>query len=139
MGLIQLIYVSSAVEELPDAELDAILESSVRHNMPQAVSGMLLYCHGNFMQVIEGQESAIDETYGRICQDSRHHTIFLLAREPIGERDFPTWSMGFRRLSPLDGAAHPAYAPLLCKGFNARQIGAQPGLALAMLRQFSQV
>lgn len=139
MSLIQLIYVSSAIEELSDAQLDAILESSVRHNQPQAVTGMLLYSRGNFMQVLEGEEAAIDETYDRICQDPRHHNLFLLSREPIAEREFSTWNMAFRRLTRHDAEVHPAYAPYFINGFSAAEIGARRGLAAEMLKQFSKV
>lgn len=63
MALVRLIYVSSAVEELPDQVLDDILKSAVQHNKPQNITGMLLYCGGNFMQVLEGEEAAVKETY----------------------------------------------------------------------------
>lgn len=139
MALIQLIYVSSAIEELNDEQLDRILESSVRHNQPQSVTGMLLYARGNFMQVIEGEEAAINETYHRICQDPRHHNIFLLSREPIAKREFSTWSMAYHRLTQQDAEAHPAYAPYFINGFSAPEISARPGLAAEMLKQFSKI
>ncbi|MCK6375779.1 MAG: BLUF domain-containing protein, partial [Zoogloea sp.] len=64
--LVQLIYVSSAARLLDEQALRAILESSVRHNTPQAVTGMLLYANGAFMQVLEGDEAAVAETMSRI-------------------------------------------------------------------------
>ncbi|HRH73370.1 MAG TPA: BLUF domain-containing protein, partial [Zoogloea sp.] len=99
MPLVQLIYVSSACRDLSEDELCDILESSVRHNTQQGITGVLLYKNGSFMQVIEGEEAAIDETYSRICDDDRHKDIFLLSKEAISKRDFPRWAMGFRRLS----------------------------------------
>ncbi|HOY02278.1 MAG TPA: BLUF domain-containing protein [Zoogloea sp.] len=137
MPLVQLIYVSSACRELSDEELDHILESSIRHNTQQGITGVLLYTNGSFMQVIEGEEAAIEETYSRICDDDRHKDVFLLSKEVIAKRDFPRWAMGFRRLSRGEFESHPAYAPLLPDGFDAERIGAQPGVATEMLRQFS--
>ncbi len=139
MDLIQLIYVSSAIRELSDRELDEILVSSVKHNTAQGITGMLLYSAGNFMQVIEGPASAIDETYARICADPRHRHIFLLSRESAEQRLFPAWHMGFHRLTQADAAAHPAFAPLFADGFNATRIGAEAGLATDLLKQFSKL
>ena len=139
MSLVRLIYVSSATEMLSDEILDSILESSVRHNAPQNVTGMLLYCGGNFMQVLEGEESEITETYNRICIDPRHHDVFMLSREKIKEKDFSAWSMGFHRITTADTVTHPAYAALCINGFDAEKIGAVDGLAIAILKEFSKI
>ncbi|WP_295446165.1 BLUF domain-containing protein [uncultured Thiodictyon sp.] len=138
MSLIHLIYVSTAPKELGTAELDRILESSVRHNTPQQVTGMLLYAGGSFMQVLEGEEAAVDETFKRIKQDPRHTNVFEIAREPLTERNFERWSMGFRCLGAHDAASHPGYAPFFARGFDPATIGAHPGLALEMLMDFGR-
>lgn len=138
MALIHLIYVSTACEALSPEELDRILDSSVRHNAPQEVTGMLLYANGSFMQVLEGEEAAVDETYSRISQDPRHRGIILIDRAPISERSFDRWSMGFRRLGDEEAAAHPGYAPFFQSGFDASRIGAQKGFALEMLMNFGR-
>jgi hypothetical protein len=72
VSLISLIYVSRAGEQFGTGELTHILESAVRHNTAQSLTGMLLYSNGNFMHVLEGEEAAVDETYSRIQQDPRH-------------------------------------------------------------------
>lgn len=136
MALIQLIYVSSAVEELDDAELDRILLSARQHNAELDVTGMLLYQQGSFMQVLEGEAAAVDAIYQRIGQDRRHYGLILLTREPVAERSFPEWRMGFRRLTSRDAASQPGYAPLFLRGFDARQLGIQPGQALDVLKAF---
>jgi hypothetical protein len=137
MELINLIYVSCALAELGSEELTHILESSVRHNTPQQVTGALLYLNGSFMQVLEGEEAAVDETYSRIRQDPRHTGLILIERAPIKARSFGSWSMGFKRLGAPDVAAHPAYFALVGEGFDAAVIGARKGLALEMLTRFA--
>lgn len=136
MGLMHLIYVSNSPAPLDAAELDRILESAVRHNTPQQVTGMLLYVNGSFMQVLEGEEAAVKETYGRIAKDPRHTNIFILEQGPIAARSFDRWSMGFRRLGQAEADQHPNYAPFFQQGFDATRIGAKPGLALEMLKDF---
>lgn len=136
MSLIRLIYVSSSCHELETEELDRILASSVRHNTPQAVTGMLLYARGSFMQVLEGEESAIEETFSRIEQDPRHTSIVVIERASIPEREFDRWSMGFRRLDAEDAKRNPGYAPFFERGFDASTIGGRSSLALEMLTFF---
>jgi hypothetical protein len=134
MSLIQLIYVSSTTTELEAGEIRRILDSSVRHNTPQKVTGLLLYTHGSFMQVLEGEEVAVDETMSRILADERHHSINVLARTTIPTREFGSWSMGFRGVTAPDAETWPAYAPFFEFGFNSGQIGATPGVALEILQ-----
>ncbi len=138
MTLTRLVYVSSAVEELGDEVLDEILASSVRHNSPQQVTGMLLYSKGGFMQVLEGDEAAIDETFLRIKSDARHHAIFVLSKEPVGGRDFSGWSMGFRRLTTTDVQMLQGFAPFFTGDFEAAQFGIHRGVALELLKQFGE-
>jgi hypothetical protein len=131
-----LIYVSTATASYDVAALDKMLESAARHNAPQHITGMLLYAGGNFMQVLEGEKDAVDETYGRIARDSRHTDLHIVENERIAERSFSKWSMGFRRLGAAEAATHPAYAPFFAGGFDAAGIGAKPGLALEILKSF---
>jgi hypothetical protein len=139
MNLIQLIYVSSATHELDAGDIQTILDSSVRHNELQGVTGLLLYSDGNFIQVLEGEEEAVDETMSRILDDPRHKDINIIARIPKVEREFGQWSMGFRRISASEVTSNPAYAPFFGREFSARKIRAKPGLALEILRDFARM
>jgi hypothetical protein len=138
MALIQVIYVSSATGELDEAELEKMLESSVRHNQAQGVTGMLLYAGGNFIQVLEGEEAAVDETMSRIEQDARHFQIMVLDRSPIEEREFGQWHMGFRRLSNAE-VAGPNFVPFLKSRMHPESLSAKPGAALDLLRNFVEL
>jgi hypothetical protein len=135
-ALFHLIYVSTAREELSVAELDRILESAAKHNAVSGVTGVLLYAGGTFMQVLEGGEAEIDETFSRIREDPRHSSLIVIERTPVAERSFAQWSMGFRRVGATEAAAHPAWAPFFDPGFCARELGAKPGVALDMLKDF---
>jgi hypothetical protein len=137
MALIRLIYVSTGRGDASAAELDAILESAARRNGQQGITGMLLYADGSFMQVLEGEEAAVDETFGRVERDSRHTGIFVIDRQPITERSFGRWTMGFKRVGAGQAAVPPAYAPFFEHGFDATRIGARPGLALDILTGFA--
>lgn len=136
MALIHLIYVSSAIGELSSEQLKAIMASSVRHNLANGLTGLLLYRRGSFMQVLEGEQATVVETYRRIARDTRHFQLIELVREQIAERSFERWSMGFRELDDSDLVSNPAFAPLLAEGFDAQAIGAKPGRALTVMKSF---
>lgn len=136
MALIHLIYISSAKKPYDRAELENILESAVRYNTAHGVTGMLLYVGGSFMQVLEGEESSVDAAFARVSHDARHDGILLVQRESIAQRSFDRWSMGFRRIGPAEADAHPAFAPFFSRDFKPSTIGAKPGLALELLKDF---
>lgn len=137
MALMQLIYVSTAREEYGDDVLEKILASAVANNLRQQITGMLLYADGGFLQVLEGEAAAVEETFARIVCDPRHHSIFEITREPIADRNFQQWTMGFHRVRRAELEANPAYAPLIAGRINLAALGVRPGLALDILKDFA--
>lgn len=135
MGYHQLIYVSDLVGH-DEAQLASILESAVRHNTEDAITGMLLYSKGNFLQVLEGESDKVRATYERICQDPRHTNAMLLIEQGVPERQFGDWSMGFRHLGPEDVARFPEQAPYFQFGFRNDALKVSPGDALDILQLF---
>jgi hypothetical protein len=133
MKLIQLIYVSTATNDLGIEEIRKILDSSVPNNAASGITGMLLYAKGTFLQVLEGQDSVVSQTMDRIAKDPRHHSIAVLSRSGLKAREFGNWSMGFHAIGADDVATWPGYSPFFEAGFNAEKIGAKPGLALEIL------
>ena len=92
----QLLYASSTDRDVSDAMLENILAVSRRNNAACGVTGVLLYSEGGFMQVLEGEETAVNKTYARICADKRHwKAMTLLDRN--APRAFGAWSMGFEK------------------------------------------
>jgi len=41
----------------------------------------------------------VEELYARLEGDDRHHNVIKLIVEPIAERSFGTWSMGYPKVS----------------------------------------
>jgi hypothetical protein len=137
MQLTQLIYVSHLVDD-NESTLAAILESAVRNNRQNGITGMLLYADGSLIQVLEGDESAVQTTYDRICQDRRHSQVTCLQVEPVAERHFAHWSMGYKRLRAEDLEKLPKLAPHFRFGTGAKAFNVRPGDALDMLLLFSK-
>jgi hypothetical protein len=100
--LIRCIYASLAVPDFKEDELPLLLERARHFNALHSLTGMLLYIEGNFFQVLEGEAEAVDALYTRIMLDRRHTRVTLIIREPIAQRDFSEWTMGFSVVDRLD-------------------------------------
>ncbi|MBA3882311.1 MAG: BLUF domain-containing protein [Chthoniobacterales bacterium] len=64
------IYVSIANEPFSDADLIELPNASRRNNELSGITGMLLYQERRFLQILEGDEHAVRQTYERILRDS---------------------------------------------------------------------
>jgi hypothetical protein len=108
----RLIYGSQATQEFdPDALVDLLAQARAS-NERVGLSGMLLYCSRSFLQVLEGDEAALEETYERIRADGRHTNLRLLLDIEVNQRLFPDWSMGFDHVDDDELAEEvPGYTP----------------------------
>jgi hypothetical protein len=97
--VIRLSYVSSADAEMSSSELLKLLQQCIKNNPPLGVTGMLLYGNGTFLQTIEGDDAIIDELVKKIAKDPRHTRLKFISRKQIERRQYPEWSMGFKRIS----------------------------------------
>jgi uncharacterized Fe-S cluster-containing MiaB family protein len=75
-----MIYTSAATTKMTPQALKELMEISRRNNFRDGLTGMLLYEDGTFLQVLEGEESAVDKTFERFSKDRRHNKILLIAR-----------------------------------------------------------
>ena len=136
--MISIVYFSTAPQKLETEELDAILAQSRRNNERDGITGMLLYVDGNFVQAVEGEEHALYQLLDRLAKDPRHAEITVVARYPIQERQFPDWSMGFRRLrgaAPAEVAE--AFASLREPIFDPAEVGSN-SIAHRLLANFQE-
>ena len=94
MSNVFLIYVSNRSDPT-DAMLarDIAIESS-QTNRAKDVSGMLMAVGNYFLQVLEGQESVVEQLLEKIAKDERHTDIRVLYRGALPDRIFGQWSMG---------------------------------------------
>ena len=133
--LIHLIYVSSATKNMSDDELRELLTQSRDRNSTQNVTGLLLYVGNKFMQVLEGAMSDIDDIYSSIQKDERNTGNIVLIKEPVSERSFPNWSMGFKSINS-DTVQIEGYSDFLDQAFTPEKIAKQCNKAIAFLLSF---
>jgi hypothetical protein len=100
--LIHAIYVSSAAPDISEHDTVKFLNEARKANRKNDVSGMMLYICGCFLQLLEGEATKVDIVCRTIFRDKREMRMIL--REPITEREFPEWTMGFEAVAPLEAA-----------------------------------
>lgn len=116
--MVGVVYVSSAVELFTIAGLLDVLEVSRRNNSRDAISGLLLYKGGNFMQLLEGDEEVVWTAHARISKDPRHRGLMTILKEPIETRLFPDWSMAFGNLDDPTVASVEGVSGFLDQSFT---------------------
>ena len=98
----RLIYCSQATHDVSPDELVTLLELARERNAAAGLSGMLLYSGQSFLQMLEGDDAALDATYDRILVDERHMNLRLLKDAQVNVRMFPDWTMGFEHVDDED-------------------------------------
>ncbi|MCP5141747.1 MAG: BLUF domain-containing protein [Gammaproteobacteria bacterium] len=108
--LIHMIYASQATRPFSDDDLIALLGKARANNHRLGVTGMLLHVDGSFFQVLEGEADTVHALYEKIARDRDHDPIVKIIEEPIEERAFEEWQMGFfgatrKQMAEIDGLA----------------------------------
>lgn len=92
----RLLYISTAREPVTDDTISQILQVSRRNNERDGITGLLVVGRRRYLQVLEGDERTVAETFDRIAADPRHHSCVLLGKRQA-DRQFSRWSMGVVR------------------------------------------
>lgn len=130
-----LLYVSSATHPFSASDLATLLQRARERNTSADITGMLLYKDGNFMQLLEGDEQAVNELYRRIATDPRHGGAITLLKGLVTERSFADWSMGFRDLT-AGSADIPGYSSFMNTALTSDEFVSQPSAARKLLLMF---
>lgn len=96
-----LMYISAARPGITESDIEAILQDAVRRNQVEQITGALIFSGSIFIQILEGPPAGLDAVFQAIKKDSRHLAVSILAREPITQRRFASWSMAYRSVRGL--------------------------------------
>ena len=117
MQLTRLIYASTH-DEMTFEAIDHILQRSRANNERDGITGALVVSDQNFMQLLEGDRTAVAKCFMRIMQDDRHRDIQIISVGDAKDRFFHEWSMHLIKASRIkddilsryliDGAFDPA-------------------------------
>lgn len=134
--MIQVLYISSASKPLSTEDLIALLQQSLTSNTDTGVTGMLLYGNGTFLQALEGEERVVDALCDRIREDPRHTNVTFLYRRRIERRQYPDWSMGFKRVSDKDLQHVIGLRDFGAKDFNSEYLAKNAKVADTVMEHF---
>ena len=116
--MLTIVYASRANRSLTEDDLTRLLADARARNEAVEVTGMLLYSQDTFLQQLEGDPAAVQETFARIERDARHTDVRVLSQREIADRRFPGWTMGFEHpeadalAERMPGFQSPGGAPL---------------------------
>ena len=101
-SVFRLSYVSRAARSLTPESFDRIVEAAQQNNERLGVTGFLIECAGEFLQVLEGDKNVVQGLFDKIKDDPRHLDVTVIATETAAGRNFGDWSMGCFLLKPED-------------------------------------
>ena len=113
MRLKSLAYTSLARPDLGPGDIRAIHQTARHLNALDGVTGLLIYNGCQFLQVIEGAESAIDDLLQRLLADPRHSGLTVEDQRFIEDREFRDWAMELVQISVSDQQTRKDLADLL--------------------------
>ena len=96
-----ILYCSHATSVLTEDELKKIVKKSQENNPGRAITGLLVYGGGMFLQWLEGPRREVEALMTTLSTDPRHETIVRLqVLDGLKERLYPKWAM--QRVEPTD-------------------------------------
>ena len=135
-NLIHCIYASAAPAGFDKGQLQKLLAMARENNAQLNVTGMLLYTNHSFFQVLEGEEGIVLSLYEKILRDPRHEKVTKLIQEPIRQRDFAQWTMGYAAITATDLSKIPGLNDFFLQGQSYWEI--EQGRAKTLLDAFRQ-
>ena len=111
--VLQLLYVSS-VTPGSAIDLDTLLSVSQTRNLQDGITGLLYTDGRRFLQVLEGPNEPVEDTFLRITKDPRHRALVRLSRRLITRREFGEWSMARREVGGGEQEFLDRIADLCC-------------------------
>lgn len=103
LALFFLLYLSRASNDMNEATLKEIVDTSHENNRPDGLTGCLLFQDGYFLQLLEGSREKVLHLMERVKRDPRHQNVQIVAQGYEQRRIFLDWSMGFHDMSNLEG------------------------------------
>lgn len=102
--LTTLIY-RSQIPLTHEINLSLLVEKANVNNMSHGVSGILLFKDNVILQVLEGDESILEQLFSKIKHDSRHFGVVELMRDYAPRRRFENVGMMYFDLDTLEADA----------------------------------
>lgn len=138
--MIQHVYLSRATNLFRPESIGELLRKSRENNERLGITGMLVYRHPFFLQVLEGPEEEVVRLMSRIRTDARHTEITSVIHAPIARAGFADWSMAYWEAKPGEVpevvTQFAGYNDFFATDFEPRLFAANPTAAKKLLLAF---
>ncbi|MEQ8515253.1 MAG: BLUF domain-containing protein [Chromatocurvus sp.] len=138
-GLYHLAYVSTLREAMGAADVVELLRIAREYNAARNVTGLLLMRGDSFFQVLEGDRDDVHAIFERVIADPRHHRVEVLFEEPLAEREFGDWRMGFVELDGVDISELEGVSDFLSRDADPREMFTQLTRSKRLMLMFRQM
>ena len=135
--LIRLIYASESTQPLTPGSVQMLVDHARQANSRRQLTGVLAFDHRAFVQCLEGDRETASELFCRIAADSRHRRVVLLELQPVDERVFGDWAMGFAAADSIGREAFLRFGSGDSFDPHAMSAGAALGLMRALAARIS--
>ncbi len=137
MDLVHCIYCSASTSgAFSPADLTALLAECRQKNAKAGLTGMLLYSEGTFFQVLEGDRPVVEKLLDKLTHDKRHARLTKIVLEPIAQRAFSDWTMGYAKVTRQQLADIPGLSDFFARGQSYMDLG--EGRAKTLLNAFKE-
>jgi hypothetical protein len=136
MDLVHCIYSSASTSDFTPMDLVALLAECREKNSKADLTGMLLYGNGTFFQVLEGDRPVVEALLEKLVTDPRHERLTKIILEPIEERSFAQWTMGYSKVTKKELADIPGLNDFFAGGSSYLELG--EGRAKTLLNAFKK-
>lgn len=101
-NLFRLIYISE-IDALSfnSQDLQDILFTARKNNGQNHITGVLIFDYSHFLQVLEGDNEIISDTFLKIARDTRHRHLRIVSAYNAERRYFENWDMEFKELNDI--------------------------------------
>jgi hypothetical protein len=76
-----------------------MLAKAKKNNKEKGITGCIVYCNEQFIQLIAGPADAIEVLYSTIKNDDRHYNVTTLLEKKSNTTLWDDWSMAFYNFS----------------------------------------
>jgi hypothetical protein len=137
----QIIYKSENLiaESESEIQIRGILESSLKNNQKDGITGLFLLIENRFVQMLEGDEATVLACMARIEKDSRHKDVKVVLKRTIESRTFPDWSMYFYKLNGDEALQKIGVEKLESLGISKWQNHFKDDLAVMLIESFARL
>ena len=137
----QIIYKSESLipESESENQIRGILETSLSNNQKDGITGLFLLIENRFVQLLEGEESAVLACMVRIEKDSRHKDVKVVLKRTTQSRTFPDWSMYFYKLNGDEALQKIGVEKLESLGISKWHDHFKDDLAVMLVESFARL